>query len=118
VQTAIENYDQAWNAPDADARRLLLEGALTEDSELIDPNGRFAGRDAILERIGGFADRFPGAHVKITTGIDAHNDLARYGWEIRDAQGELVLAGIDVVEATSEGKLRRILMFFGELSTI
>jgi hypothetical protein len=118
VQPAIQRYDEAWNAPDADVRRRLLEDALTDDCELIDPNGRFSGRVAILQRIGGFTERFPGAQVRITSAIDAHHDFARYGWEIRDVKGDPVLQGIDVVEARADGKLERILMFFGELSTV
>lgn len=116
MQTAIERYDQAWNAPDAGSRQSLLEGALSDDCELIEPNGRFAGRQEILERITGFADRFPGARVKVTTNIDTHSGFARYGWQIVDAKGDLILEGIDVVEASVDDKIQRILMFFGKLS--
>ncbi len=116
MHAAIERYDKAWNAPDADARRLLLDDALSEDCELIEPNGRFSGRPAILERINGFATRFPGARVTMTTRIDAHNGFARYGWEIVGAGGDRVLEGVDVVEAGADGRLRRVLMFFGELA--
>lgn len=116
MQAAIEGYDQAWNAPDVGSRRTLLEGALSDDCELIEPNGRFAGREYILERITGFAERFPGARVKITTKIDGHGGFARYGWEIVDSKGDLLLEGIDVVEASGDGTIRRIVMFFGKLS--
>ena len=117
MRAAIDSYDQAWNAPDADSRLSFLEAALSDDCELIEPNGRFAGRLEILERIAGFANRFPGARVKIATDIDAHSGFARYGWEIVDPQGKLLLEGIDVVEASSDGRIQRILMFFGILST-
>jgi hypothetical protein len=117
VEAAIERYDQAWNAADADARLSLLEAALSDDCELIEPNGRFMGREEILERITGFAARFPGATVKIATKIDSHSGFARYGWEIVDSGGNLVLEGIDVVEASPDGRIQRILMFFGGMST-
>lgn len=117
MQAAIASYDKAWNEPTAEARRSLLEDALTDDCELIDPNGRYLGRPAILERITGFAERFPGARVEIVTNVDAHHDIARYGWEIRDAQRKPILEGMDVVEVSADGKLQRITMFFGALST-
>ena len=79
MQTATTSYDEAWNAPNADARQALLEDALSDDCELIEPNGRFVGRHQILERIGGFADRFPGAEVKVVTEIDTHNGFAATG---------------------------------------
>ena len=67
MDPVIRTYDDAWNAPDPD------------ECELIEPRGRFAGRDAILERVSGFSSRFPGAKVEITTSVDEHNRFARYG---------------------------------------
>ena len=115
MDAIIETYDRAWNTPDAEERRELLRAALTDDCELVEPRGRFAGREAIVERINGFSDRFPGARVDITTKVDEHNNLARYGWRILDADGAFVLDGIDVVERAADGRLRRIVMFFGSL---
>lgn len=111
----ITMYDQAWNVPDGEERRRLLEGAVTDNCELIEPRGRFTGREAIFERISGFASRFPGARVDITTNVDEHNGLARYEWTITDRDGALVLDGLDVVERAEDGKIRRVIMFFGAL---
>jgi hypothetical protein len=115
VDDVLDRYDLAWNTGDVEDRRRFLEGALTEDCELIEPRGRFIGRDAILQRINGFSDRFPGARVEITTDVDEHNGFARYGWRIVDHQGSLMLKGIDVVERAADRRLRRIVMFFGAL---
>jgi hypothetical protein len=115
VDPVIEKYDQAWNASEADKRRRLLEGALADDCEMLEPRGRFVGREAILERITGFSERFPGATVNITTNIDEHNGIARYGWKITDREGGPLLEGIDVVERSGDGRLGRVLMFFGDL---
>lgn len=112
----LEEYDKAWNASDADQRRRHLEAAITDDCELVEPRGRFVGRQAILQRINGFADRFPGAKVEIVTAIDEHNGFARYGWTIVDRDGAAVLDGIDVVERADDGRLRKVLMFFGPLA--
>lgn len=115
MDPVIEQYDKAWNASDSGARRGHLEAALTDDCELVDPRGRFVGRQAVFERISGFSDRFPGARVDITTEVDEHNGFARYGWTIVDRQGNFVLDGIDVVERGADGRLRRVVMFFGAL---
>jgi hypothetical protein len=115
ITDAIERYDEAWNA-DASSREQLLSMSLADECELIEPRGRFTGRDAILERIEGFATRFPGARVDITTDVDEHNGVARYGWRIRDVDGGVVLEGTDVVDVDAAGRLRRIVMFFGPLT--
>lgn len=115
MDPVLDAYDRAWNVADAGERAQMLEAAVTDDCELIEPRGRYTGREAILQRITGFADRFPGATVEITTAIDEHNGWARYGWSIADAEGKLLLDGIDVVERAPDGRLRRIVMFFGAL---
>lgn len=117
VDPVIEAYDKAWNASDVDERRRALEAALTDDCELLEPRGRFAGRDAVLDRTSGFSERFPGARVQITTQVDEHNGVARYGWTIVDREGTLVLDGIDVVERAPDGRLQTVVMFVGPLGT-
>lgn len=109
-------YESAWSEPGQAARAQLLARSLTDDAELLDPKGgRFQGRDAIDERIAGFGERFPGARLILTSGVDEHNGFARYGWAIHAADGSLILDGLDVVERGEDRRLRRIVMFFGPL---
>lgn len=115
MDPALESYDRAWNTSDDGERRALLEDAVTDDCELVEPRGRFAGRPAIAERIAGFAQRFPEARVEITTGVDEHNGFARYEWVIFDHDGARLLDGTDVVERAPDGRFQRIVMFFGAL---
>jgi hypothetical protein len=108
-------YDAAWNEPDGAERARLLARSLTEDAELVDPSGRFQGRQAVNERIAGFSERFPGARVTITSGVDEHHGFARYAWRISGPDGDRVLDGIDIVERGQDNRLRRVVMFFGPL---
>jgi len=119
LDDVVRAYDAAWNEPDQAARAELLAASLAEDAELVDPmSGRFTGRDAIDERIAGFGERFPGARLTITSGIDEHNGFARYAWELTAADGSLVLDGVDIVERDDDNRLRRIVMFFGPLPPV
>lgn len=111
----IRMYDEAWNTTDVSERRNLLEQALADDCELLEPRGRFTGRAAIIDRLAGFTERFPGARVDITSDVDEHNGFARYGWKIVNPDGSELLHGIDIVERAPEGRLRRVVMFFGDL---
>jgi hypothetical protein len=118
-EDAIVIYDQAWNAADSATRTRLLEQSLTADAELVDPlGGRIRGRDAINERIAGFTDRFPGARVTITSGVDEHNGFARYAWTISASDGSTILDGIDVVTRADDEHIKQIVMFFGALPTV
>lgn len=115
MERIIGMYDQAWNTSDASERRRLLEEALTEDCELVEPRGRFAGRDAVVDRLDRFTERFPGATVDITSQVDEHNGFGRYAWTIVDAEGGELLRGIDVIQRAPDGRLRQVVMFFGDL---
>ena len=109
-------YDEAWNAPDGQTRDRLLEQSLIPDAELIDPaGGRFIGINAIAERIASFGERFPGARVTITSGVDEHHGFARYTWTITDRDGREILNGLDIVERGAAGLIKRVIMFFGQL---
>jgi hypothetical protein len=114
-EDVIAAYDAAWGTSEPDVRRRLIERSVAEDGELIEPRGRFVGREAILERLAGFSSRFPGARVEVTSGLDAHNGFVRYGWTIVSSEGASLLDGIDVAELGADGRLRRVVMFFGPL---
>ncbi len=79
------------------------------------PTGRWRGIDGFVERIGAYQTAAPGAKVVPASGIDAHNDVVRYAWTIVNAEGQELMDGIDVAERTTDGRLRRILMFHGPL---
>jgi hypothetical protein len=111
----VDAYDRAWGEPDPTERRRLLERSLTEDAELISPQGRWAGRDAIAKWIDGFPERMPGATVKVTSGVDAHHGFTRYAWSIAGDDGSTIAEGIDVCQLADDGRLRRVVMFFGSI---
>jgi hypothetical protein len=60
-------------------------------------------------------EQFPGFQMRVTSGIDAHNDQLRFGWELLGADGTPVVAGIDAGELADDGRLRRITGFWGDL---
>ena len=112
VREVVEAYQRAWIAEGAEERRRLLELSLVEDAELVQPNGRTVGRDAILHRIAGLGERWPGAHSEVTSGTDEHHGFVRYSWNLRTADS-VVLSGFDVGELAPDGRLRRVVQFFG-----
>lgn len=110
VVEVVEAYQRSWSA-DAEERERLLELSHTEDAELVQPNGRSLGRDGVARRIGGLADRWPGAHVDITSGLDEHHGFVRYGGMLKNAEF-VILAGFGAGELAADGRLRRVIQFF------
>jgi hypothetical protein len=67
----------------------------------------------LLAGIEKYRSALPHTAIVLTSGLDSHNDLVRYGWDIVDQDGQRVMDSIDVVELDSEGRLKRILLFHG-----
>jgi hypothetical protein len=111
----IDDYFAAWNEPQAEQQRALLERSVTADVELVHPTwGRSQGIDALLTGIDKYRSALPDTAIVLASGLDSHNDVVRYGWDIVDQHGQRVMDGIDVVELASDGRLKRILLFHGQ----
>jgi hypothetical protein len=108
----IAEYFEAWTEPDPDRRRELLAGSVAADVELVHPTfGRSRGIDALAGHIATYQAAIPDTRVVLTSDIDAHNQIARYAWQVADAGGNAVMTGIDVVEIAADGHLARSLLF-------
>jgi hypothetical protein len=115
VDDVLATYFAAWNERDPEQRRQALERAVMPDVELLDPTGRWQGVAGLVDRIGSYHASAMGTEVVPGSGVDAHNDVARYSWRIVDGEGRELMEGIDVAERAADGRLQRILMFHGPL---
>lgn len=109
----IRLYADAWSEPDRALRQQLLERAWAEDGTYTDPTTHIAGRQGLVDHIGGVFAQFPGARLEVTSEIDVHHEKLRFTWRMLLANGEVFLDGVDFGELSSTGKLHRIVGFFG-----
>jgi SnoaL-like domain len=109
---AVDTYGASWNEPDAQRRAALLEQAWADDGVYLDPTARAEGREALVEHIGGFQVAMPGHTIDMTSGVDVHGDVFRFAWVMRTADGD-VLEGMDYGELADDGRISRIVGFFG-----
>ncbi len=117
--TYPESFDRmldAWNEPSADKVRGHLIAALTDDIYFCDPTIRLTGIDAFEKMVFDVQARLPGAVYSRTSAVDSHHDLHRYHWAIHVGDKQVV-QGFDVVEER-DGKVAKVLGFFGELPNI
>lgn len=118
VDETVDTYAAAWNEPDVAARRRLLEKAWAVDGTYTDPTVHLEGREALVQHISGFLKSLPGARIAPTSRADVHHGLLRFTWRIVKADGTPLTEGIDFGELHSEGRIRRIVGFFGPVSPI
>jgi len=111
----VDLYCAAWSDPDAVRRKQLLYAACVAHVGYIDPRARTSTADELLEHIAGILARRPGATVARTSAVDEHHGLARFCWHVVDADGAVLLDGLDIVEFAADGKIARVIGFFGGL---
>lgn len=117
LTVTVDTYLAAWNESDSARRAELIELAWTADGHLIDPPLAAEGRAGISDMAAALQGQFPGHRFRRASGIDAHHDRLRFAWELVAPDGKVTLSGLDVGEVAPDGRLRRIIGFFGELST-
>ena len=115
LTTTVDTYLAAWNETDRTARTALIEQAWSADGRLIDPPLAAEGHAGIDEMVAMVHQQFPGHQFRRASGIDAHHDHLRFAWELIGPDGAVAVAGMDVGEVGSDGRLRRITGFFGDL---
>jgi len=113
AQEIGEAYGAAWNEPDEAERRRLLEKAWADDGTYTDPQSDLRGRDALLTLIAGFQAQFKGARIEPTSAIDEHHGKIRFTWRMEGADGSAIMEGIDFGELADDGRLKKIVGFFG-----
>jgi hypothetical protein len=116
LASIIDAHLAGYCEPDPAVRAELLAKAWVADGELIDPPFDGRGRDEIAAMVDVVLTHYAGHTFRRTTAVDTHHDRARYGWELVAGDGTVAVAGTDFVELDADGKLARIVGFFGDLA--
>lgn len=111
----VQAYVAVWSEPDAGRRADLLRQCWTEQSEIIGPGYCFKGRQAVLDEAARFHRDQPGFRAVATSAFDRHGRWVRFTIAMVDPQGEVVHEGWDVVELDAEGRIARVVTFWGRL---
>ena len=113
LNEVVAAYGASWNETDESKRRKLLEQSWADDAVYQDPLGRAEGREALVAHIGGFHQMMAGHTITNTSGVDAHGNVFRFAWEMRDDKGAIAMEGMDFGEVAPDGRLESITGFFG-----
>jgi len=113
IPDTIAAYIAAWGERDEAKRRALIEQAWADDGLYVDPVAEGRGRDALNQIIAGFHAQAPGARIDLASGVDQHHNQVRFAWNFVQADGKVAIEGIDAGELADDGRIRRIVGFWG-----
>jgi len=115
AEALVDRYCMAWSDPDPARRGELLHSVLAEQATYCDPTVKLTGPDELLAHIEKVVAQRPGAKILRISRVDLHHGIARFAWHLVKADGTALPEGLDIVEFTADGKIGRIVGFFGPL---
>ncbi len=118
LEAIVDAHLAGYAEPDAGRRSAHLTRAWAADGRLVDPPFEAVGPEGIAALTETVLTHFPGHTFRRTTAIDVHHTHARYGWELVAPDGSVAVAGTDVVDVAPDGRLQRVVGFFGELAPL
>ncbi len=113
LETLIDTWLAAYGQPDPARRLEAVRGVWSEHGHLVDPPLEGRGLQGIADAGGMLLAQFPGHRFERSTALDAHHTFVRYGWRLLNPKGAAVVEGVDVAELDVDGRLMRVVGFFG-----
>lgn len=117
ITETIDRHLEAYALADANRRNELVAASWNVDGTLTDPPLAGRGRAEISALADVVLTHYAGHRFQRTTAVDTHHEFARYGWDLVGPDGAIAVSGTDFVELDEEGKLLRIVGFFGPLAS-
>lgn len=112
-EAAITGYCAAWNTTDRSTRDRLLARVWAADGVYMDPEPTLAaGRAALSDAIADFQHHYPGNRFRCSAPQMDHRSM-RVSWIRLGPDGKSLGQGMDFYDLGSDGRISRIVGFFG-----
>ncbi|AIO39482.1 hypothetical protein DM40_3162 [Burkholderia cenocepacia] len=111
----IDRYFDAWNEPDAAARRALIEAVYASDAAYRDPLMAGDGHAGIDTMIAAVQERFPAYRFHRTTDVDGFGQHLRFSWVLVSPDGAAIVRGADFGTVDASGRLKSVTGFIDEM---
>jgi len=115
LTTTIDTHLAAYCEPDAGRRAALVAEVWSPQGQLVDPPMEGEGLEAIVGLGDVVVTHYPGHTFKRTTNVDEHHGHARHGWALVAADGNVAVTGTDIATVDADGRLVKVVGFFGDL---
>jgi hypothetical protein len=110
---AVVAYCAAWNTTDRSARDRLLSDVWAADGVYSDPEPTLArGRAALSDAISEFQHHYPGSRFRCSAPQEHHRAM-RVSWILLRPDGTQQTEGMDFYDLAPDGRISRVVGFFG-----
>jgi hypothetical protein len=110
-QTNLKTYIEVWNETSKDTIVSTLTTCVAQDVMYCDPfTDTVQGIDALASVMVGVGKSFPGIKHELVDEPFAHHNMACYRWVATMSGGKKIF-GIDYIEFTASGLIRRVMSF-------
>ena len=110
---AVVAYCAAWNTTDRSARDRLLADVWALDGVYSDPDPTLTrGRAALSDAITEFQHHYPGSRFRCSAPQEHHRAM-RVSWILLRPDGTQVTEGMDFYDLAPDGRITRVVGFFG-----
>lgn len=114
---AVIEYCAAWNTPDRGTRDRLLALVWAADGVYMDPEPTLAaGRAALSATIEKFQHDYPGNRFRCSAPQMDHRSM-RVSWIRLGPDGKQLSEGMDFYDLAPDGRISRVVGFFGQSPT-
>ncbi|MCW5664636.1 MAG: nuclear transport factor 2 family protein [Piscinibacter sp.] len=107
-------YMAAFVERDAERRLALLATALSPTAEIRGPQHVFTGYAEVSEKIIGFQKNWPECRLVLAAGVITFQNTCHFPMAIVGQDGRVLARGHSVAELASEGRIQRIVAYWGE----
>ena len=115
MEHVLRAYAELWSEPEGARREELLDLCWSEESEIIGPGYHFKGKKSVLAEATRFQKDEPGHRIVLTSAFDWHGNWARFTFALLAPDGSTLNEGWDVVQFAEDGRICRVVTFWGQL---
>lgn len=113
TEEIVDAHLAAYCEPDAAQRMTIIRNVWSLEGRLIDPPFETRGHAGISDQAATLLAHYPGHRFERSTAVDAHHNVLRYGWRLLSPAGAAVVEGTDILDLDVDGRIARIVGFFG-----
>ncbi len=109
---SVVRYIAAWNERDPKRRRELVAATWADDGSYVDAHRRGVGHAEIDAMLEAAQQSLPGYQLSLVSGIEAHNNVARFSWSAGGRpDAPLYIGGTDFMTLAADGRIASVFGF-------